>query len=292
MPLTAHQLGACLYIPATHPQLHAIARGEKLAHVRSVIYCTEDSVATQDLPQALTQLAQLLVEIPDNCARNRFIRLRNPAVMHHILDLPHIERIHGFVLPKIDAATLQDYRLLLGSRWQLMPTLEGRDTFLESAMLRLRAALEPWRAQILCLRIGGNDLFNHLHMRRPRGVTLYDTPIGDLINRLVGIFKPHGYYLSAPVFEFLDQPELLAQEVREDLRHGLTGKTAIHPDQIAIIEPHYRISAADCELAAAILHSEAAVFNHQHTMQETATHRNWALDTLATARAFPDHEHF
>ena len=88
------------------------------------------------------------------------------------------------------------------------------------------------------------------------------------------------------------QPELLAQEVHEDLRHGLTGKTAIHPEQIAIIEQHYRVSTAERELADAILASEAAVFKHEHTMQETATHRNWALDTLAAAQAFPDHELF
>lgn len=290
--LNPHQLGACLYIPATHPQLAAIARGDKLAHVRSVIYCTEDSVSENELPQALTQLQHLLSVIPPDCPRNRFIRLRNPAVMQHMLDLPHIDKIHGFVLPKITADNLHDYRALLGTRWQLMPTLESPDTFLESAMLRLRDALEPWRAQILCLRIGGNDLLNHLHMRRPRGASIYETPIGDLINRLVGIFKPHGYHLSAPVFEFLDQPELLAREVREDLRHGLTGKTAIHPDQIAIIEQHYCVSRADQALARRILDSDSAVFNQGNTMQETATHSNWARATLAAAQYFPDHETF
>ena len=290
--LDPYQLGASLYIPATHPHLDAIARGEKLAHVRSVIYCTEDSVTERDLPKALAQLQTLLHHIPADCPRNRFIRLRDPAVMQHILALKHIDKIHGFVLPKITAANLDDYCALHGTPWQLMPTLESADTFLESAMLRLRDALEPWRAQILCLRIGGNDLLNHLHMRRPRGATLYDTPIGDLINRLVGIFKPHGYHLSAPVFEFLDQPELLAREVRADLRHGLTGKTAIHPDQIAIIEQHYCVSHAEQQLARDILASADAVFNHGNTMQETATHSNWARATLAAARYFPDHETF
>lgn len=290
--LSPYQLGACLYIPATHPQLLAIAAGEKLAHVRSVIYCTEDSVAESDVPRALARLQTLLDTIPPDCPRNRFIRLRNPQVMRHIITLRGIDHIHGFVLPKINADTLHGYRDLLGSRWQIMPTLEHADTFLESAMLRLREALEPWRAQILCLRIGGNDLLNHLHMRRPRGVTIYETPIGALINRLAGIFKPYGYHLSAPVFEFLDQPELLAREVREDLRHGLTGKTAIHPDQIAIIEQHYRISRADQQLARDILAAEDAVFNRDHTMQETATHSNWARAVLSAAEHFPDHEHF
>ena len=292
--LNAHQLGACLYVPAIHPQLFAIARGDKLAHVRSIIYCTEDSVTESDLPRALAQLADLLGEIPAHCPRNRFIRLRNPRVMRHILALPHLDKIHGFVLPKITAANLDDYAALRNTAFQVMPTLESRDVFLESAMLALLDTLNrDWREHILCLRIGGNDLLNHLHMRRPPGVTLYHTPIGSLIDRLVGIFKPHGYHLSAPVFEFLNQPELLAQEVREDLHHGLTGKTAIHPDQVSLIEQHYRIRRDERELAAQVLADDAeAVFQVNQTMQEPATHRNWAINTLQAAAAFPDSDGF
>ena len=292
--LNAHQLGACLYVPATHPHLAAIARGDKLAHVRSLIYCTEDSVAQSDVPHALEQLQALLAVIPADCPRNRFIRLRNPQVMRHILELAHIEKIHGFVLPKITAANIGEYGALRDTPFQLMPTLESRDVFMESAMLALRDVLErDWRERILCLRIGGNDLLNHLHMRRPPGVTLYHTPLGSLIDRLVGVFKPYGYHLSAPVFEFLNQPELLAQEVREDLHHGLTGKTAIHPDQIAIIEQHYRVSREARELAAHILADDAdAVFQLNNTMQEPATHRNWAIATLQAAAAFPESDTF
>ena len=286
--MNAHQLGACLYIPATHPQLHAIARGEKLREVRSVIYCTEDSVAPHDLPRALTQLAAILGEIPADCPRNRFIRLRDPATMQHILKLPHLERIHGFVLPKITAANLDNYAPLLDTPYRLMPTLESADTYLESAMLRLLEKLEArWKNHILCLRIGGNDLISHLHLRRPRDATLYTTPVGSLIDRLVGIYKPHGYHLSAPVFEILDQPELLAQEVREDLRHGLTGKTAIHPAQVPLIEAHYRVHKSDHELATRILADDSAIFRADGAMQEKTTHSNWARSVLQAAEAWP-----
>ena len=58
-----------------------------------------------------------------------------------------------------------------------------------------------WRARILVLRIGGNDLLNLLGLRRQRGHTLYETPLGAVIARLVTTFKPHGFRLSAPVFE-------------------------------------------------------------------------------------------
>ncbi|MDO4878000.1 MAG: HpcH/HpaI aldolase/citrate lyase family protein [Neisseria sp.] len=286
--LNPHRLGAALYVPAIHPQLMQIAAGEKLAHVRSLIYCTEDAVHPDDLPLALEQLQEFLHILPPQDKRNHFIRLRNPEVMGQVLALRDLHKIRGFVLPKVDAGNLHEYAALQNGPYCLMPTLETADALLEEPMLRLRdILLQPaWRARVLCLRIGGNDLFNHLHMRRPRGVTLYETALQGVIARLVGIFRPYGFHLSAPVFEFLDCPELLAREVRWDLQYGLTGKTAIHPDQVALIEGHYGVSRADKELAEQILSSRAAVFNVNRTMQEVGTHANWAREILAAWEVF------
>lgn len=286
--LNAHQLGAALYVPATHPQLMSIARGEKLSHVRTLIYCTEDAVTPEDLPHALTQLQALLHALSPNDPRHHFIRLRNPQVMEHILALADLHKIRGFVLPKISAENLDDYAELLHYSYQLMPTLESADTFLEAPMLRLRELLlrPAWRERILCLRIGGNDLLSQLSMRRPRGATLYQTPIQNVIARLVGIFKPYGFYLSAPVCEFFDEVDLLAAEVQQDLWHGLTGKTAIHPKQIPLIEQYYRVAASDVALAHDILNSKQAVFNAQQTMQEVSTHSRWAQEILIAAQTF------
>ena len=123
-------------------------------------------------------------------------------------------------------------------------------------------------------------------MRRPRGATLYQTPIQNVIARLVGIFKPYGFYLSAPVCEFFDEVDLLAAEVQQDLWHGLTGKTAIHPKQIPLIEQYYRVAASDVALAHDILNSKQAVFNAQQTMQEVSTHSRWAQEILIAAQTF------
>lgn len=286
--LNAYQLGASLYVPAIHSQLPAIASGDKLSFVRSLIYCTEDAIHLNDLPLALEQLQILLDLLKADDPRHHFIRLRNPQIMESILQLRGIEKMAGFVLPKIQADNLQDYCLLLDYDFQLMPTLETADTFSEAAMIALREQLlQPaWFDRILCLRIGGNDLFSLLHLRRPRGCTIYDTALGSLIARLVGIFKPHGFYLSAPVFEFLEAAEYLAAEVEQDLRYGLIGKTAIHPEQIPLIERHYRVSASDKYLAEQILSSKQAVFNANATMQEVSTHSNWAKAVLAAWQVY------
>jgi len=137
------------------------------------------------------------------------------------------------------------------------------------------------------LRIGGNDLLALLGMRRPRHVTLYRTPIGAVISRLVTTFRPYGFLLTAPVFEYLDNPALLAEEMREDLAHGLAGKTAIHPSQVALIEQHYRVRDADIEVALKIMSETCpAVFRMQDSMCEVATHKAWAHGVVEQARMF------
>ena len=56
----ATDLGASLYVPATRPDLHRIVSGELLHTIRSVIFCTEDSVKSADLHLALNNLRMAL----------------------------------------------------------------------------------------------------------------------------------------------------------------------------------------------------------------------------------------
>ena len=280
----ADNLGASLYVPATHPQLCAMAAGQKLGQLRSLIFCTEDAVHARDLPAALANLALALQALCPNPQRQRFVRVRSPEVLQHLLALPGIEHIDGFVLPKATAANLPDYlQLLAATQHSLMPTLESVEVFDDGELQRLRRLLlQPaWRARILLLRIGGNDLLNLLGLRRQRGHTLYETPVGSVIARLVTTFKPHGFLLSAPVFEYLDDDATLEREVRQDLLHGLTGKTAIHPDQVPRIERHYSARHSDLAAARRILDPQApGVFQFDNAMCEPTTHRNWALSVV------------
>lgn len=274
------ELGASLYVPATRPDLLAVVRGEKLSHVRSVIFCTEDAVNERDVPFALRNLGETLPELRYAAHQMRFVRVRNPSVMRAVLAFPGSERLDGFVLPKVTRAVLPDYLQLLKGRGHLiMPTLETKEVFDEREMFALRKMLErPWvQERVLSLRIGGNDLLSVLSMRRPRGRTLYQTSLGPVISRLVTTFKPAGFNLSAPVFEYLEDVATLKREVEEDLAHGLVGKTAIHPDQVPLIHDCYRVHAADLEIADLILREDApAVFRMHDAMCEPATHRNWA----------------
>ena len=83
------------------------------------------------------------------------------------------------------------------------------------------------------------------------------------------------------MFEYLDDDATLEREVRQDLLHGLTGKTAIHPDQVPRIERHYSARRSDVAAARRILDPDAAgVFQFDNAMCEPTTHRNWALSVV------------
>ncbi|WP_394754502.1 HpcH/HpaI aldolase/citrate lyase family protein [Crenothrix sp.] len=277
-------LGAPLYMPAHRRDLMDCANGDKLPMLRSMIFCTEDAVADSDVESSLRHLSLCLQGFKDSPHRYRFIRVRNPEVLARLLDLPHIEHIDGFVLPKFNTHVVHAYfDQLQNTPFKIMPTLETKDVFDVGAMVELRQALRqhPLFEQILMLRIGGNDLMNLLGIRRPRQLTLYETPIGHVISQLVTIFKPHGFSLSAPVFEYLDEIATLKREIALDLAYGLIGKAAIHPSQIPIIEAIYQVEHNDYDMAIKLLDQNSpAVFKMHNAMCEVATHLHWALDII------------
>jgi len=289
----AKSLGASLYVPANHKDLAEIANGDLIPQARSLIFCLEDAIADRELSYSLFNLSVVLANMRVDVAADRFVRVRNTEVLGRVLAMPGVEKLTGFVLPKITRHNFDSYyRLLRHTEHVLMPTLETAEAFDDSEMQGLRAVLEApgVRHRILALRIGGNDLLALLGLRRPRGMTLYRTPLGPVISRLVTTFRPYGFMLTAPVFEYLDLPQLLDQEVIEDLAHGMIGKTAIHPTQIAPIEQHFKVSPQDLAVARAILDQSApAVFRMNDAMCEVATHRAWAERTVEQSRLFGFH---
>ena len=290
----AKSMGASLYLPANHKHLMDVADGQRLGHTRSLIFCTEDAVADADLSWALFNLSVVLANMRADSPAERFVRVRNPEVLTRVLAMPGVEKLTGFVIPKCTRHNFDAYfKQVRGTDHMLMPTLETAEVFNDEEMRLLRETLEApgVRSRILALRIGGNDLLALLGLRRPRNMTIYRTPLGPIIARLVTTFRPYGFVLTAPVFEHLDLPELLDQEVAEDMAYGMVGKTAIHPSQIALIEQHYRVKARDLEAARAILDVDSpAVFKMHNSMCEVATHRAWAQRMVEQSNVFGEHQ--
>jgi len=294
----ATDLGATLYVPATRADLAAMlvaggpddARDRRVPDLRSAVVCVEDAVAPHEVERALVQLADLLRALIHHPAAvpHLFVRPRDPAMLAHICRMPGADRVAGFVLPKITPDTLPHWLAApLADRHRLMPTLETREAFDGHELRRLRDQFLAVQDRIVALRIGGNDLLQTLGARRSRTRTAYDGPLGGVIAALVATFAPWGFALSAPVMEGFRDDALLREEVARDLEHGLLTKTAIHPRQVAVIHAAYAVPARDLAEAEAILaDSSPAVFASDGAMCEPATHRRWAVATVARAAAF------
>ena len=284
------RLGASLYVPATRDDLVAIGNGQRYPHLRSAIFCTEDAIRADEVETAVQHLESMLPQLHPTSTL-RFIRVRNPEIMARLLALPGIQNIDGFVLPKTTRYNIRSYLELLSpdDHVLLMPTLETAEAFDQQEMRELRTILmeDGVRERILALRVGANDMLSAIGVRRSIRRTIYDTAVGATIAMLVGVFRPYGFNLTAPVFEGLAQPEVLGDEVERDLMHGLFGKTAVHPDQIQHIESAFRARAEDLEMAHEMLRADApAVFRMHDTMCEPATHTAWARLVIARAAIY------
>ena len=310
-PHTHHpyQLGASLYMPATRQDIWQVIKRDKLPTINSIIICVEDAVSHNDVELALERLQTLLntwakhvdsINDPSKPEDSKlenptrplvFVRPRNPIMLQKLAHYKNIELLDGFVMPKVDMCSLSNWRMAcqnLSAEQLLMPTLETAALFDPHHNQELAIGFkEAFSQPVFALRIGGNDLFAALRLRRPKNSIVYDTPIGTLAYQLLGCFVPHGFYLSAPVFEYLDQPTLFMQELTRDVSLGLVGKTVIHPSQIALVQQAYCVPASVLDEAQAILHTEAkAVFKYNNTMLEPATHRAWATEIINRAKVF------
>lgn len=294
--LSPWNLGATLYMPATRDDIDAAILDGKVPGLRSLVICLEDAVSDADIPQALQNLEQLLQRLSQEklSAGNQdwplvFIRPRHTEMGQWLVNNVDLSAVDGFVLPKFTLASLPVWwTAMADTHLCLMPTLETEDVFDVVQMRDLAEKLlsHPCLDRIIALRIGGNDLMNVVSLRRPRNLTLYDGPMGYVIKMLVSVFGARDFALTAPVCEHIDDHDIMARELALDMAHGLVGKTAIHPEQINVIENALRVSAGEHSDALRILNSTQAVFKSQGAMCEPATHRRWAASILERARIY------
>lgn len=284
------QLGASLYTPATRSDLAEMGNGERPGvSPHSLIYCLEDGIRHADVPLALAQLAGALPQLRPGTGPLRFVRVRDPRTLEQVLAMPGAGNLSGFVLPKSTRRTLRDYLGLLPDNVPVMPTLETREVFSQRQMESLRDFLldSGLHRRILTLRLGGNDLLQLLGLRRVPGQTVHEGPLSHTVQMLVGTFVPWGFSLSGPVYEVFSDPDTLRRELRQDLGHGLTGKTVIHPAQVQLVADAYRVPPAQLEQARAVLEPDAgAVFALDGAMCEPTTHRGWAERVLRRAQLY------
>lgn len=279
-----------MYMPALSNTLVEVGNGWKYNKLRSLIFCTEDSVAERDLARAVDNLSSALIRLKP-ASLKRFIRPRNPDLLRTLLDLKGLENIDGFVIPKADLNNLPSYFSLLEGhkRFAIMITIETEAAFDLPTLYQLRDFLlqHPLKSRIMAIRIGALDLLSLLGLRREPDQTIYDTPLRHVIDQMITVFRPAGFHLAASGCECFNAPEILTKELILDLGRGLLGKTALHPEQIEVINSAYMVSQADLEMARLINDpAQPAVFRFNDRMCEKAVHANWAAGIEARAKIY------
>ena len=230
------ELGATLYVPATHASVQDVANGA-IPDLRSIVVCLEDAVRDCDVAYALTRVqAMLSAFTAEKPAITVYIRPRNFGVLTQLLQMEGIGGVEGFVLPKVTTRSLPIWlSALMPHDHRIMPTIECEEAFDRAALARLCDQLTPYRDRVAAVRIGGNDILGLLGIRRSRHRTAYEGPLGNVIRDFAATFIPNGFAVAAPVFEHFTAMDVLLREVEQDIEHGLLTKTAIHPDQVAMI---------------------------------------------------------
>lgn len=284
--MSAIELGATLYVPALNAAAARLVHGQ-MPGLRSIVICLEDSIRDDQVDQALGELRQILLQFPARPPAVRvYVRPRDVAMLGRISTFQGIDRIDGFVLPKVTTSTLPLWlSTVMHDDHRIMPTIEGEEAFDRAALARLCDQLRPYIDRVTAVRIGGNDILGLLGIRRSRVRSAYDGPLGNVIRDIAGTFIPNGFSVAAPVFEHYSALEILRDEVEQDIEHGLLTKSAIHPSQIEVIQEAYRPSRLELVEADTILdEATPAVFGANGSMCEPATHTRWAHSVVSRAR--------
>ena len=286
--MSAVDLGATLYVPATLDAALTTAYG-LYPDLRSMVVCLEDSIAERDVDLAKGKFVELLSAFETDVPHLQvYARPRDLGMLSWMLKQNGISRVQGFVLPKVTTQTLSHWlAALMQGTHQFMPTIETEEAFDRGALERIRDQLLPYASRVKVIRVGGNDILNVLGVRRSKFRTAYEGPLAAVIRDIAHTFIPHGFAVSAPVFEHYASLDLLREEVQQDIEHGLLTKTAIHPMQLSTIHECYRPSAGAMAEARQILEQDArAVFGSNGSMCEPATHTRWAGNIVKRAQVY------
>jgi citrate lyase beta subunit len=285
------ELGGCMYTPAMSPHLIKIANGEKFPFLKSVVFCLEDAIKQEQVDEAMNNIQNFLQNYKQSNIKV-FIRPRSVDNLKEILALDGIEKIDGFSLAKFGCENMKEYFEIfdtLEDRFYIMPVIESRDMFDVDKLKNIREfLLTQIKHPIVTLRIGGEDMFKTLGLKKSCEDSIHDFHISSKIfAELFSVFKPYGFNINAPVYNCLGHEEFLASEVQRDIKEGFFGKTIIHPNQAKVCNEVYKVSVKELEEARAILDStNEAIFRFEDKMCEPEAHQVWAKNIIKRSEIY------
>lgn len=270
-----------LYVPGDHPDLERILGGGSDLGVCSLTICLEDAVRRERRAEAAMNVCRILENLRQ-IPRAVFIRPADFELLDRLLDHLPVDRIVGFILPKATTTSIHQWTERSYGLHTIFPILETREALDPVGRRDLAQACAAHPSVIPGARIGANDLFSLLGgLRRPPGRTIYETPVGHVIDGLLETFSASAVRLCAPVSDRISDLSVLLREVEEDIQRGLFSKTSVHPKQVHAIWACYQPAAAEVSEALQIIDPSApAVFGSNGDMLEPACHSEWARGLL------------
>ena len=281
------ELGATLFVRATHKDLEAVVGAKKYPNLKSVLIDTEDGISEDELLAAMTNIKELLVGF-EKTKLLVFIRPRNIEILKELLRLENIELIDGFILPKFSLANAKEYlEILKISSHAIMPSIEGEELFSKTKLSELRDILFEVKERIILVRFGLEDMLRQLRMRRKCEESVFDFAVtSTVLGNFIATFKSSGFGVSGGVYPCFKDSEGFTKDVLRDLKEGLFSKTIIHPNQIDITNKLYRVTKAEFEEALEICGSSLAVFSQNSKMAEVATMTPYAQEIIKRAEVY------
>ena len=285
------ELGSTLYTPSISKHLKSIASGEKFPHLTSVVFCLEDAIKDDQIDMAMENMKDFLSSY-QRAHIKVFIRPRDHKNLKELLRLKDITKIDGFSLAKFGSSNMKKYFKILNNqknKYHIMPVIESADMFDFKSLQKIRNfLLKQTKHNLITLRIGGEDMFKTLGIKKDCDESIHDFHISSKIFAdIFSIFKPYGFNIAAPVYNCLENKDFFKAEVQRDIKEGFFGKTLIHPDQASITNEVYKVSQKEFDEANAILcSSNEAVFRFEDKMCEPKAHNVWAKNILKRAKIF------
>lgn len=286
-PINPLELGATLFVPASHKDIYTIASGEKYPKLRSMLIDFEDGLDDDKREQSLKSFQTFLTEYEQK-ELFIFVRAKNTTMLQEILSYDGVEKLSGFILPKFSLENADDYLALMSQTQTLfMPSIEQEELFDSAKLIELKNRLLPYKEQIILVRIGFEDMLRQLKMKRKCSQNLFDIAVtSHTLANFLAIFKSSGFDVSGGVYPCFKDSEGFMHEVKRDIIEGLVSKSIIHPHQIELFEECYSVKKEEFEEAMALCESSKAIFSHNNQMQEPITMTPYAKDIILRSELY------
>lgn len=312
--LKYYSVGPLLYCPADRKSITNSVIRQKLGSRFSLAFCLEDTIndsRVEEAEQILTDSVQKIASAAGHTSfylPKIFIRVRHPEQIPRLAGGfgSSLKIIHGFIIPKFSLENADTYiqnMITVNERFSqtlsMMPVYESASLVdlrrRYDILYDLKEKLDAVEDLVLNIRVGGNDLCNLFSFRRHSFESIHRIrPVSNIFSDIITAYGMD-YIVSGPVYEYYSGTgweEGLIQEIADDRLCGFTGKTVIHPNQIAAVNRAYRVDRKDYEDALHILNwdtahaSYVAASTKRERMDELKTHTNWAKQILLMAEAF------